>query len=305
VEVRSPRELLLPSVGALAEISTREPADRRWRPLPSLANAFELETAIGEALTERARRHGPGLRGEGQVLLERKFEHSRHILTLSADPSILASVETASALRGTIATQCSNAQQALDAFRTASAEAAVIDLRDPDEGFELAVRLRELPGLEQLPIILLDQRDSEAHRATAREIGAAAYYSPPISWGEIAEALLDQLDRAAVRRFRRFPTRLAVHTASERGEWDELTERISLRGMCLRAQRDIACGSVERYWISLPGSRESVGVDGEVVSRRNLPGYASVLAGIRFLGFEAGSEPRWIDLVEKLARLPG
>jgi hypothetical protein len=52
-------------------------------------------------------------------------------------------------------------------------------------------------------------------------------------------------------------------------------------------------------------------VDGDVISRANLPGYASVLAGIRFRRFHDGGEARWIRVIEDLraarrpARTPG
>jgi len=50
IEVRSPRELLVPSSGELSERSLTNPSERRFRPLASLESANELAISIASAV---------------------------------------------------------------------------------------------------------------------------------------------------------------------------------------------------------------------------------------------------------------
>ena len=64
--------------------------------------------------------------------------------------------------------------------------------------------------------------------------------------------------------------------------------------------------AIERYRIDLPAPFSPIEVEGDVMSRATLPGYASVLAGIRFRSFLDEGEARWIRVIEALAeRSPG
>ena len=93
-----------------------------------------------------------------------------------------------------------------------------------------------------------------------------------------------------------------MRTDSSVGNWDELTELVARGGICLRTRRDILPGAIERYRIDLPSPLAPIDVEGDVMSRATLPGYASVLAGIRFRNFLDGGEPRWIRVIEALAQ---
>ena len=70
----------------------------------------------------------------------------------------------------------------------------------------------------------------------------------------------------------------------------------------MRTRRDVLPGATERYRIHVPAPLEPVDVDGDVIARATLPGYASVLAGIRFRRFLDEGEARWIRVIEALAR---
>jgi CheY-like chemotaxis protein len=174
-----------------------------------------------------------------------------------------------------------------------------------EDGFELAIRFRALPGVEQLPVVLVDERESNANRSAARDAGAALYAAKPLRWEELGETLLDLLDHAAYRRYRRFPARLVVHTGANAENGDELTDLVARGGICLRTRRDIMPGAIERYRIDLPAPFSPIEVEGDVMSRATLPGYASVLAGIRFRSFLDAGEPRWIRVIEALAQRSG
>ena len=304
VEVRSPREVLLPSTGALAARSLTAPADRRFRPLASLETANELALSIASAVRERAERNAlvrtPDAPDDERPIAAKR---ARRVLAVTGAPASLGDLHAQLALHEVELEVVRDPARALAAFGAHSYELVLIDVHlGREDGFELALRLRKLPGVEQLPIVLIDERESNANRSAARDAGAALYLSKPLRWEEMGEALLDLLDHSAYRRYERFPARLTVRTAKSAGAWDELTELVARGGICLRTRRDVLPGATERYRIHLPAPLEPVDVDGDVIARATLPGYASVLAGIRFRRFLDDSEARWIRVIESLAR---
>jgi len=304
VDVRSPREVLLPSTGALAERSLTTPADRRFRPLASLESANELALAIASAAKERAERSALVREPEppddaGPIAAKR----TRRALALTTSPESLSQLHSELALREIALEVFRDPARALAAFGAHSYELVLIDVHlGREDGFEVTQRFRALPGVEQLPIVLVDDRNSGGNRAAARDAGAALYLARPLRWAEMGETLLDLLDHGAVRRYERFPARLTVRTAKSAGAWDELTELVARGGICLRTRRDVLPGATERYRIHLPAPLEPVDVEGDVIARATLPGYASVLAGIRFRRFLDEGEARWIQVIEALAR---
>lgn len=303
IEVRSPRELLLPSSGELSERSLTNPSERRYRPLPSLETANDLALSISSAMRERAARSSlivtPQAPAGSRPL---SLKRSRRALAVTATPEALASLQSHLSEQSIELDFQRDPERGLAAFRETSYPLLFIDVRlGREDGFELAMRFRELPGLEQLPIVLVDEHESNTNRSAARDAGAALYVAKPLRWEEIEKPLLDLFDHAAIRRYRRFPARLAVRTDSSVGNWDELTELVARGGICLRTRRDILPGAVERYRIELPPPLAPIEVEGDVMSRATLPGYASVLAGIRFRSFLDGGEPRWIRVIEALA----
>lgn len=307
IEVRAPRELLLPSAGALARRSLGQPGDRRFRPLPSLESANELAMSISSALSERAQRStsAPSLAAldDARPL---NGKRARRVMLISASPTELVELATRLAMRNLEVENFRDSSRALAAFRERSFELCVVEARlGREDGLELAADLRRQPGVERLPVVIVDERDSATNRQAAKDAGAELYLAKPVLWEEVEPTLLDLLDHASQRRFRRFPARMAVRTAASAGAWDELTELVARGGICLRTRRDILPGAVERYRIHLPAPYDPIDVEGDVISRANLAGYASVLAGIRFRRFVDDGEARWIKLIEDLARRAG
>jgi CheY-like chemotaxis protein len=307
VEVRSPREVLLPSTGALAERSLTAPAERRFRALASLETANELAMSIASAVRERAAKsalvHEPAPPDDSLPLATKR---ARRALAVTTRPASLEDLPTELALRDVELDVLREPERALAAFAAHSYELVLVDVHlGREDGFELAMRIRQVPGVEQLPVVLIDDRESNANRSAARDVGAALYLAHPLSWDEVGPTLLDLLDHTAYRRYGRFPARLTVRTAKSAGAWDELTELVARGGICLRTRRDVLPGAVERYRIHLPAPLEPVDVDGDVIARATLPGYASVLAGIRFRRFLDEGEARWIRVIESLARQSG
>jgi CheY-like chemotaxis protein len=88
---------------------------------------------------------------------------------------------------------------ALAAARECLPEVVLLDIGLPRgmDGYEVARRLREMPGLEQAVIAAVTGYGQAEDRRRAREGGFTAHLTKPVEW----EALADLLARAARPRF--------------------------------------------------------------------------------------------------------
>jgi DNA-binding response OmpR family regulator len=305
-EVRSPTEILLPSAGPLGDRSLGAPAERRFRPLSSLADGAELQLSLEAAVQQRAgaARVTRASRSPAPVGDEPSAPGTR-VLLLGADPRLLRELDTELRLRGATVEAFRDPRRALGAFDLHSFDLVVVEARIPRfDGFELARSFRSLPGIEQMPIALVDERENPWSREAAREAGATCFLgltgTPDAA--QLAARLLEL--PAGRRRFRRYGARLAVSTSGAARQ--DLTERIGRGGLCLRTRRELRVGALERYRIELPDQADPIEVAGQVVTRSTLPGFSAVLAGVRFAGFAGpGAEARWIRTLHALQVLAG
>ena len=219
-------------------------------------------------------------------------------LLVLADPAELALAESELRERGIRVEATRDPRRALEALRTQSFAAALIDARlSRTDGVELGMRLGDAQGVDTLPVLILDDRPSDRVREAARAAGAAAYVVRPIAWSRMADTLLDLVDHWSKRRFKRFESRLGVVVESDPATPAEVAQEVSRGGMRLCSRREVAPGALERYRIRLPPPHAPVLVEGEVVWRQAEPGSALVQAGIRFCQFLDESEGRWIELM--------
>jgi DNA-binding response OmpR family regulator len=297
-EVRSSDELQVPSIGALEDQPACEPGQRRFRPLRGLESSTELDLALEAAVRAGAERRGALPRsGAGQP---RPPRARARVLALASDEGLLAELAAELPAREIAVALHRDPERALSAFARHSFDAVLVESRlARADGLEVALRVREIPGVEDLPVALIDSRESAQHREAASRLGLACYRVKPLAGAELS-ALLDELLQLTRRRFRRFRARLAARTAASENE--DRTEQIARGGLCLRSARPLRVGEDETYSIALPAPHEPVRMSGRVVARIGVPGSTTQLAGVRLTGFERGSEERWIRVIEALAR---
>ncbi|MCP4003524.1 MAG: response regulator [bacterium] len=311
VEVRSPVEIQLPSVGPLADVSLASPKDRRFRPYED-ARASELEIALTTEMGRLARDAAKKQRTEQLARASERPALSLDVAAKKADDHRVLVVAQQGLLRDQLVAELPSREirpdiprdptRALDAFRRHSYELVLIQAQMPRiDGFELTVRMRNIAGIEQLPIVLLEERSRSASQVAAQAAGASAYLPGPFEWDGVIATFDNMLDNSSERRFSRFPARFRVRTHERDLDWDDLTESVARGGLTLRTRREIELGRDEHYRIALPKPLGEIDVVGRVVSRVNLPGFASVLAGVRLLHFHGDGEVRWIRVIEYLA----
>ena len=66
-----------------------------------------------------------------------------------------------------------------------------LDLMLPDSsGYTICERIRALPRLSEVPVLIISARSMPPDRALAEEVGATAYLIKPIRWASFSEVVL-------------------------------------------------------------------------------------------------------------------
>ena len=302
--VLSRASIQLPSSGPLVNASLNAPCERSHRPRSDLKRSAELDSELQGAMQQLARRcsssrqassHVAPTGSRGQGLVQR-------VLLVDRDREFLRTTASLLASHGFEIDCFQTPERALGAFRTRSYDLVLAAARMPrGDGLEFTSHVRELPGVENLPIVLLDERFSERQKRAAITAGAAGYFRKPLSWAEIGSRITELLDHTNLRRYERLEAQLTVHNEHGSGPVVHLTHKVARGGFELRANHKLAPNSIERYRIVLPDSPVAVNVEGKVVYTKSVEGDPGLQAGVQVLRFLDDHEPDWIRLIEKLA----
>jgi two-component system chemotaxis response regulator CheY len=223
----------------------------------------------------------------------------RRILLVGAKLVLETALHESLRLRGLDVILARGANEALRVFDTRSPEFVLTEARlDRFEGIELIHALRALPGIEDVPVALLDDRARPELRETARRAGAGGYLVRPLDPPRFAAALAEQVRRPRRRRFTRIPLRLHVQAASNGAMGT--TSDLGRGGMLVWSEDGIPVADVDRWMVRLPCAGEPVEVEATTVHRRSRPGEGRQGFGLRFRRFAGDGEAR---LLSWLARL--
>lgn len=105
------------------------------------------------------------------------------ILVVDDDPvNLLLTCQTLSG-EGFATTEAESGEAALAAFAAAPQDLVLLDVIMPGiDGFETCTRIRELPGGERVPIVIMTGLDDEASIRRAYDAGATDFITKPITW---------------------------------------------------------------------------------------------------------------------------
>lgn len=85
-------------------------------------------------------------------------------------------------------TQAENGTEALDKIKNRNFDLVLTDINMPEiSGLELVQKVRQELGRNDLPIIIISTKGSEAEVEKGMEIGASGYLSKPISMNQLRE----------------------------------------------------------------------------------------------------------------------
>jgi CheY-like chemotaxis protein len=303
IAVRSPTEVLLPSSGPLRDRSLAGPAERRFRPPADAHDASGLELSMTQSMEMRAARQskGPARRALPARPATQEVPRGR-VLVLGHEAGELTESETRLRLSQFEVEALRDPLRALGAFSERTFDALIVDARMPRmDGLEFTARLREVPGIGDLPVVLVDGRPTRANRDAARAVRAAAYLGRPLDWRRLVALLVDLVEHGSRRRFERFSAKLPVESSATR----DLIQTVSRGGFGMRSRRDLFPRAIETYRVLLPLPLSPVHVEGEVAHCESIPGQPAARVGIRIRRFLGESEPRWVRMIERLARRDG
>lgn len=303
-----PGAVMLPGAGLLEGVALERPEDRIVRTDADIDSAMDLELAVtnrADALSHIDARLQQRKRlvamAEGPVTrLQQAPRHHRVLLVgrrLLGDTGLIESLR----VRGYLVTAVRGAAEALKAFESHSFELILVQSElDRFEGIEMVPSVRALPGIEELPLVLVDTRLRPELRDTARLVGAAGYVTHPIDVPLIEDGIARLVETPRRRRFSRFDHRVGVRAAG--AARSEVAHEISRGGMLLLTDRELAPRALQRFALALPDGGGPLRVDAEVVYRMQAAGGELPRVGIRFERFPDNDERRLIAFLTALKR---
>lgn len=119
---------------------------------------------------------------------------NKTVLIVDDEPNILLSIHFLMEQAGLKVQQAERATIALDLAQQSAPDIAILDVMMPEmDGFELAKRLRNLPGLENIQIIFLTARGSVEDRKEGYRSGGEIYLTKPFENEELVTTVLELL----------------------------------------------------------------------------------------------------------------
>lgn len=122
---------------------------------------------------------------------------SSKILIADDEPNILVSLEFLMKREGFDVSVARDGVEALAAIREQQPELVLLDVMMPGslDGYQVCQKIRQEPGLCNIPVILLTARGQQADFEMGRQAGADAYLTKPFSPLELIDTVDSQLAR--------------------------------------------------------------------------------------------------------------
>jgi len=307
VRMRDAKRMILPGRGPLSGASLEDPEHRILDVNRTIDSGIDLEIEVSTRLEELVRLQSGRREHERQSALHQRgtaptrISGRRPHSVLLVGPRLTnetACIESMR-LRGYSIWRASNEQEALACFDAVSPEMVLSDVNlGRSEGMDLILALRAIHGVEDIPVLLVDEHHRPARRNAAREVGAAGYLTYPIDVSKIAARLASLLDQPSRRRFTRYDQRLSVRIngLSRPG----LTYSVGRGGMYLSTEEEIPEWDLYDCELVLPGMGDPIGVEAEVRYRAALDRAVRRGVGMRFHAFAPEQEAQLINYLRTL-----
>lgn len=188
------RSLFLKIAGTLTELLQREILAKKptATPVPAPPAAERPDTA--RAVPAVA---APG-RGDAAPMTELRVPE---IWALVVDDSPVAREQVRGALAraGIGCEMAADAEEAMSLLQKHQFDLAMLDVVMPGaDGYALCRRIRQMPAVRQMPVLMLTSRSSPFDRARGALCGCDSYLTKPIAWNAFVQAI----DKALMKRFR-------------------------------------------------------------------------------------------------------
>lgn len=309
-----PQRVIVPSRGPLSGLRAASPEQRITRFDSAWRDASDAEIALSErlgALRLRLAHEPPPLilaartlppRALAALSSQRRSRSGRRILLVGPHLGRNAALARRLEQHGFRVRVEFSAHEALDAFRQHSFELVLADTHiGRAEGLELISDLRALPGVENVPVVLVDDHLREPVRDAARSVGAAGYLVQPLDAARVAAGAQRILESRARRRFSRLAWRLSVRMEDGRGAF---TTSVARLGAFIGAEWGAPADALRRFQIELPELGRILTVDSERIYQVDAAGARGAGVGVLFRGFGERDEAAWITYLAELFGSP-
>ncbi|MBW2272682.1 MAG: response regulator [Deltaproteobacteria bacterium] len=306
--VCKPRTVILPGRGPLSGVALGRAEDRLHEIEPGIHSSVDLDISISNRIEEliridrrlEAERRRQAVR-EAEGLLGRSATQRSHRLLL-VGPQIANERRCIDSLklRSYEVDVASNPQEAISIFEHGSPELVIADMSlGRSEGIELIPALREIVGIEEVPVILIDTHKRPSRRQAAQRAGAAGYLSYPVDVSRIAERLEKMVNEPRRRRFTRYPQQLSARLAG--AEKPCTATMLNRGGIFLNTRENLPDRSLHELRVTLHEIGKSIKVEAEVLYQMDTAGRDHRGVGLRFHSFpDTAEETLLINYLQEL-----
>ncbi len=309
VRLHEVRRAVLPSSGPMARRRVDAPAERLARVDGTAGSISEVEIALTGRMEEVARRCDRARDAERRAASNERAPAAGPTVKGAGDRRILVvgpilgrDKQLQDVLRraGYRLRLEYSSNDALEAFREQTFDLVLADAHlGRSEGIELVSEIGLLPGIEKLPVVIVDERNRPSLRNAAREFGAAGYLVHPIDPERVAPGIRRMADGLRGRRYSRLPQRLSVGWS---GGGSGYTGSIGRLGMFVTVSDELDIAGLGRCEVQIPVLGRSLQVETQLAYRIDPAGSRDPGLGLRFRSFPERNEATWIDYLSSLLR---
>lgn len=152
---------------------------------------------------------------------------------------------------------------------------------------------RALPGIERIPVVLLDESKQNGRREAARAVGAAGYLAYPKDSVAFVERVNQILEAPGDRRFTRYPQRLVARLQGSNTPC--VATEVGRGGIFITTDEPIKANQSIRCEIALPELGRDLSFSGEVLYTNLQQGTTRKGVGLRFSDISSEDEAALIE----------
>lgn len=270
-------EAILPSSGSLSGITIHNMDDRIFDVTSALESGADLDCLIGtqiEALKKEAKAADSEQRMRVQdssrpapllvKTAQAQTAHRPKILLVGNQVIENAELRAALNQQGYQLATARSETEALVRLAGMSPDLVVSQYAlGRSDGATFVQGSRALPGIERIPVVLLDETKQDSRREAARIVGAAGYLAHPKDPVAFVARLNQLLDAPGDRRFTRYPQRLSARLEG----WAApcVATEVGRGGVFITTDESIEAHRSMRCEIALPELRRALSFDAEVL----------------------------------------
>ncbi len=302
---------ILPSAGPLAGVPLQRLEDRAPRIDRTTRTALELQMALSTRMEELARierrleeerRLNIGEAPAAEPRFTTTLNTRRRMPVLMVGPKLAADRSTIESLRlrGYEVHVAHSEQEGIALYDRVSPELALCDARlGRSEGSDFVLSLRQVYGVEEIPVVIVDTARHEGRREVAQRVGAAGYLVHPVDVRRIEQRIEHLIREPRRRRFTRYESRLPIQLGGT--SQGSMATALGRGGLFLTTANPLPLDSLHDCRMTLPELGRSISFEAQVLYHREASGTIAPGMGVRFQAFDSGHEPVLLQYLRGIA----